>query len=463
MPGMPKVQDALGYLDKVKCFARGTLVRLYDGEAIPVERVRPGTQLMGDDSGPRTVGELTQGTALMYTVTPALKTLTPFTVNGEHTLVLRLSPSVPAISYDAAQRRHSVVWYELGTDHSLHRHVQPQRSHTAAVARRAAVMAKHRCDAGGVWEVSVADFIRAPAAVQRQCSLMFSRPVTFVNPQLPRLHRVLSVILRAQPTAAQEDWAAWFLGLRVVSGDTDWDRLMLDAQSASPSQAARPEVIARLLSYQQLFGGGQGHEHQLASSTSITHQLLLSYGLVNNPHIPQACICDTLEVRHCILAGIIDGAGHYDVAHHRYHITAQHPRVLEGVKLLTSSLGLRNEAASLITRAHEETEEQRKAYLLTVTGDMCSVAQHVASPSKLCPQPGTEGYVAASDDNWCSPFSIALDCTADYFGFSVHGGANLRFLLADFTITHNVSRCYTHLALILRHHPTTLSDLLLLL
>ena len=37
----------------------------------------------------------------------------------------------------------------------------------------------------------------------------------------------------------------------------------------------------------------------------------------------------------------------------------------------------------------------------------------------------------------CYGFSIAQLCNGDYFGFAVHGGVNRRFLLEDYTVTHN--------------------------
>ena len=75
-----------------KCFARGTQLRLYNGDLIAVENIRGGEQLMGDDGTPRIVtpGSLTArgSRGVLYTVTPQWEGAEAFTVNGEHILVL---------------------------------------------------------------------------------------------------------------------------------------------------------------------------------------------------------------------------------------------------------------------------------------------------------------------------------------------------------------------------------------
>ena len=80
----------IGETGSGKCFARGTRLRLFDGDTVAVESVAGGERLMGDDGLPRTVtpGSLTQGRDTLYRITPKWDGAEPFTVNGAHILVL---------------------------------------------------------------------------------------------------------------------------------------------------------------------------------------------------------------------------------------------------------------------------------------------------------------------------------------------------------------------------------------
>lgn len=71
-----------------KCFAKGTLVQMFDKSSKKVEDIQVGDKVMGDDFTQRTVLALGQGTDQMYKVIH-LETGEEYTVNGPHILVLR--------------------------------------------------------------------------------------------------------------------------------------------------------------------------------------------------------------------------------------------------------------------------------------------------------------------------------------------------------------------------------------
>ena len=71
-----------------KCLAPGTEVLMFNGSKKVVEKLKIGDQLMGDDSSPRTILTLCQGTEEMYEVVPNIGE--PFTVNGSHILSLKI-------------------------------------------------------------------------------------------------------------------------------------------------------------------------------------------------------------------------------------------------------------------------------------------------------------------------------------------------------------------------------------
>ena len=70
------------------CFIKGTPIMMYDGTSRPVETIKEGELVMGDDSTPRTVLELCRGMENMYKVQP-LHDGMPYIVNETHKLVLK--------------------------------------------------------------------------------------------------------------------------------------------------------------------------------------------------------------------------------------------------------------------------------------------------------------------------------------------------------------------------------------
>lgn len=73
-----------------KCLAKGTPILMFDGTIKPVEEIRVGDQVMGDDSTPRHVLSLAQGQEQMYQIKPNKGE--PWGCNQSHILSLK-SPS----------------------------------------------------------------------------------------------------------------------------------------------------------------------------------------------------------------------------------------------------------------------------------------------------------------------------------------------------------------------------------
>jgi hypothetical protein len=71
-----------------KCLGEGTPVLMFDGTIKPVEQVREGDLLMGDDSTPRTVISTVVGESELFSINPNNGYHEPYIVNKEHILSL---------------------------------------------------------------------------------------------------------------------------------------------------------------------------------------------------------------------------------------------------------------------------------------------------------------------------------------------------------------------------------------
>ena len=437
-----------------KCFARGTRLRLFDGQAIAVEQVLPGMELMGDDGQPRTVtaDSLARGVAPLYRINPTHDGASPFTVNGDHILVLTINVK-PHIKLNTKNRGWELKVWRVTTDHR--RVTVGSRSYATQTEAQAALDALM---AAGweppEWEPTVEEFMAAPASRRRWCKLMASDAVTFSNPQLPSLQQVLTQVLWQPPSTAQLEYMAWWLGVWVTDGISD--RASICQGGADPPDAHHHhEVFDRLRAYQRLFNEPVVKEFRKKSSAgwdvlhfdygvrSVADRVLRSYGLLNSKQIPRALICDSVEVRRRLLAGIIDGDGWYSVRDNNYDISAKERHVVNGYKELAATLGLRNSAVAVKTCTNQQTEEVYTGHRLNISGDMWDTVQHCALSYKQCPRPGTAGFVQKTRDSRCYGFTIEPLDAGEYFGFAVDGGVNRRFLLEDYTVTHNVSRTST--------------------
>ena len=482
----PLVFLFLGSSGVGKCFARGTLLRLFNGDTIAVEDVRGGMELMGDDGQRRIVTpgslvhhvpgvvdrtegsdddeEQVEGNAeeQLYRITPTWEGAQPFTVNGAHILVLTNNVK-PALNPRVDSGWWRLQQYEVNTDNRM---VLSSETFCSQAAGQRALNAALAAWQPLEWEVSVVDYLAASGKARANCELIACKAITFTNPQLPSLHDVLTTALGRPPTAAQLDYMAWWLGI--------W---LSDGLSAAPtiSQGGAPppdphhhhQIFARLHDYAQVFNQPVAQVLDQRSSAgwnvyffrygpgSVAERVLRAYGLVNNKHIPRALICDSVDVRRRLLAGLLDGDG-YVSRSDVYELEAKQRRVIVGYKELAATLGLRCSAVHPHTCTNQQTGAQYNGHRINISGHMWDVAQFCVATYKQCPQPGAPGYVQKNKDSRCYGFRVTALGDGEYFGFAVHGGINRRFLLADYTITHNVRSCtstqnVTSLTVLLRH------------
>ena len=425
-----------------KCFAAGTRLRLHDGSAVAVEDIRGGELLMGDDSSPRRVCpcSLTHSRALLYRISPLWEGAEAFTVNGDHILVLHVTaPPGKRRQSKAPHASWSVSWYELSSRHQLQRVTRVFASEAEADAE----LQQARQSSGSLeWEVSVDDFLASPEHVQRCCRLMQSGPVNFYSPLQLRLSSALRAVLHAAASKEQLAWAAWYLGLWSSSGVRGSPDCLLPAAVAG-------RLGSRLSQYEKLFGepvqqlspqsSRAGHRAVLFSlgrpaKSSVAQYILQAYDQLQceQRRLPQPWICDSLDVRRCILAGIIDGC--HEQSAGVCHLTAELQEMAMDCKLLAGSLGIRSSAVSGVKCS---TADGRVCYRVTLSGQTAEVVAHCASSAWFLQEAGGGGLSSQAAGRSFG-FTVEAQAVSDYYGFAV-SGANRRFLLADFTVTHNVS------------------------
>jgi len=144
--------------------------------------------------------------------------------------------------------------------------------------------------------------------------------------------------------------------------------------------------------------------------------------ILNNPHIPDRYKINDRKNRLKLLAGLIDEIGVYDELANNYFIAIKYDSLLDDLMYLCRSLGF--SVYYQPTMTSEET-----IYTITVYGNHLTDIP-VMSPSK-------QAYRSSLYNPLSYRVVVKSRGVGNYYGFTLDG--NNRFLLGDFTVTHNTS------------------------
>jgi hypothetical protein len=272
---------------------------------------------------------------------------------------------------------------------------------------------KESKNGGGTVQISVDDYLKLPKWRQDILKL-YRTPLDFpeqllpIPPYLFGLWLGDGVSVRAEIATAEPEIVSYLreqaqgMGLRLVE------------------KTFRPNSTGENKSKGYQFSGVQGSE---GWGQNPFVSFINQYGLLGNKHIPQIYKANSRENRLQLLAGLIDTDGW--INHEGYQTIQKNQQLAEGIAFLARSLGL---AAYVKPRKKNGFGIEGIYYHVMISGD-CSCI-----PVKL-------------DRKKCQPRSQKKDVLVtgikrieaigknDYYGFTLDG--NHRFLLGDFTVTHN--------------------------
>jgi GTPase len=150
-----------------------------------------------------------------------------------------------------------------------------------------------------------------------------------------------------------------------------------------------------------------------------------NYNLDNNKHIPDEYKYNSKEVQLKVLAGMIDSDGYYSPDRGTFTITQKNKRLLEDLEFICRSLGFWTSINDKYNKRF-----QKMYYRMCIMGELNTVPTIL--PRKQENSRKTKvGYMVSK----IKVIKLEEDY---YFGVSLSGN-NQRFLLGDFTVTHNSS------------------------
>jgi translation initiation factor 2 subunit 3 len=334
----------LGSVGDGKCLKKGTNVTMYSGDIVPVETIKQGDLLMGDDSTPRKVTQTTNGVGKLYKIGTDTA---HYVVNDKHILSLKNCNETCKIKKH--YKLYRVTWYEN-------------------------------------WKLCVKEFP------------ITDGDITKTKAQAVEFQRELL----SHPINKQFD---------VIDINVE-QALQLDRDQY---KGFRTNVD---FPTKDILGDPYDHGYNLKMSNTY--------------------IRNSFSVRYELLAGVIDKWGQKDgrsyILHHK------NKSLIDKLNYLCRSLGLQTqvqqcsnkvntvEVNDIVISELEEVSADPTRYKMTITGSNLEKLPLKLSWKKMKP---------ATYNNQENMYTIQIeeDGVGEFYGFELDG--NSRFLLGDFTVTHN--------------------------
>ena len=169
------------------------------------------------------------------------------------------------------------------------------------------------------------------------------------------------------------------------------------------------------------------------SKDNFFRNALQGYEVIDNKHIPKQFLINSRDNRLKLLAGIIDSDGYK--TRNSYEVTFKNEKLMDGLVDLCRSLGFR--ATKKVKIAKYDCITKGKHY----KGESLVYRCYIAGDNLFeipCKLPRKQMKKATLRTNTLT-YAISLKSLGegDYYGFEIDG--NKRFLLKDYTVTHNTS------------------------
>lgn len=401
-----------------KCLSFGTLVRMYDGSIKPVQDIKVGELIMGDDSTARKILSITNGQEQMYRIDQGYGD--SYTVNESHILSLKLSKN-PRIRERTTQQSYQVVWFSKENRSSKTFSWRESSKETAYQAAKSFTETLPK--KGSIIDICVKDYLKKPSSWKTgykgyKVGIDYPKQEVTIDPYL---------------------LGAWLGDGTQITG--------IDHEIIDAFKKEYPELGVRVdktgITY-HFTSGKCGYP----GKNPFLNQLK-KYNLIKNKHIPSDYLINDRETRLQLLAGLIDTDGHYTRG--LYEITQKRVVLADNIRELARSLGFRATTTKCEKSCTYKGEKRTGTYYRThISGHLDTIPVKLqrkqAHPRKQIKDPLVYGITV-------TPTKVD-----NYYGFEIDG--NRRFVLGDFTVTHNTTvaqifgELYAKMGILSRGHFT---------
>ena len=383
-----------------KCFAIDTPVLMHDGTIKKVQDVNVGEMVMGDDSGTRTVLSLGRGQDEMYEIKSNKNE--SYTVNSEHILCLKAS---------GLDKIKKIKGNKFKVQYFDKKEIKFQyKSFNKYGDANKYLESQLRQETDDTIEITVKDYLKLSNNIKNKLK-GYKVGVDFNRQSV--------------------DFDSYIIGVW-LGGSTSEHEITL--QDSTILQYLRNELANYNLNLQHV----QDYTYRIVcdlpqNTTKCLNPFinaLTKYNLINNKHIPDEYKINDRTTRLKLLAGLIDSKGYYNETMKNYEIIQKSKQLSDDIVFLSRSLGFycyQHKTEKSCTDKDKVTFEE---YYRT------QIYKGLEDIPVLCPRkkPVTN---AKHKNSLVSGIKVNPKGPGNYYGFTLDG--NNRFLLGDFTVTHNTS------------------------
>jgi hypothetical protein len=376
-----------------KCLGKGTGILMFDGSVKMVEDIIVGDLIMGDDSTPRTVTTCGKGHGPLYRVEQSSGV--DFVCNDAHILCLKHKNSkiqeMSAETYAAKSKWFHREWGGYKASAQFPEQPVPIDAYFLGLWLGDGTAGEPALTVGNS-DPEIATYLKEFAS--KEGLHVMTEPETGCE-----RHRLVLAPLR-EPTCTVEG-------------------------CKQPHRAGglchRHYCKAHYRGFRAI-PDGQLHWKNPVDTA------LIGLGIFKNKHIPEVYKINSRNVRLQLLAGLIDSDGNY-VNKKGIIFVNTNQALAEGTCWLARSLGFHASIAPYKTSI-KSTGYTGSCWHVTITGRLSEIPTKIER--KRCKD---------SVKKYGGRYSIKVKPIGEgnYYGFTI--GGNQRFMLADFTVTHNTTFC----------------------
>jgi len=359
-----------------KCLAKDTPIMLSNGEIKMVQNITLEDKLMGDDSTPRNVLALGSGVEKMYKIQQ--KKGDDYIVNESHILSLKMTKAG-----------------KKGDKHQM-------------------ILGK-RYFKNDIVDICIKDYLSLPKYLQ-ECLKGYKVGLDFCEQEIDLDPYVLGYWLG---DGSSDSFRITTIEKRVV--DYFKEYALNNNLQLTQGKEEKNEI-----SYDITTGytGGRADKNKLLN-------YLKNHNLINNKHIPEIYKCNSRENRLKLLAGLIDSDGYCNKVNNSLEITQKNKKLADDILFLVRSLGFCGTMKECTKSCMYKGEKRcGQYYRIIISGSGREEIPTLLERKR----PKKHKQIKDGLDTGIKIVPLKED---QYYGFQIDG--NSRFLLGDFTVTHNTS------------------------
>lgn len=416
------------------CFAKDTVILLWDGSCKMSQDICVGDTLIGDDGKQRVVEKLFSGEDELYEIKQNNGVI--YNVNSKHTLALKFTGDA-SVHWSATINSWKVIWFDVEKKIFKSKLFKVTENYDKNLAKTDADLYLNTLNIDSVIHLTVEEYINLNESCKKKLlGYKSSSGVDYTEKNVTIDPYILGLWLgdgtHTQPVIASNDkeiidyinnWCSYNDGELVKEGRYKY-RIRRRGQSFG-----RETVDGVVYTSQE----------KIIDKTNPFSKLLKQYNLIGNKHIPVDFIMNSRNNRLKLLAGIIDTDGHVpkNEKGKRVVIIQSNEILSKQIIYLAKSLGFivnycirERKQVKIFDR---EISDYKNQYVINISGEYLYEIPTIL-PRKKC-----VGTISNKDYNR-TYINVSSIGRGKYYGWQV--SSNNRFILEDFTVVKNCDQMW---------------------